>query len=653
MTVQHFGKTMIRLIALAFLLVSCAPAASIPPANTAAPSAIASPINRITPPPTNTSLPENTPTTAPTPVPWGHAIISPETASQVTQLTMWGRGTIYREALVAQNKNLAVTTSLGVYLYRLEDLTLLAFIEGATDFWVSPDGERLATGHLDASIKLWRASDGSLEQTLLYNIGRIAYPFSPEELETFPPEFLQAIQLMPVGSIAFSEDNHTLAAGYGDAHIGLWTIGQDTPKFILSSAYLSSSVENLSTTAEPMALSSDGKYLGVSGPNSLILWQSTNENPLWNKPAYGEGPVFSPDGSILAFIKRTYITRVILLESSSGEEIRQIDPEMDSAYPTSLVFSEDGKTLFITGKKLETNKTVRQTRNVTDNKIIEEIPVVEETLPLDALRVQGHVKLTGVAMLSNQEIQARVTGEQENFLWLLPSDQFTPFREPTALCANGILNVQYLDGTQYNIPVSDHPLCEGAVLVPGQDQALVWTANRLSLVSLPGGETVNLRGYQEKINSFAFGDNSRIMASGTVAPLKGASEIIIWQLDPLKEVGHTEKLDTGDMRIMLFSPDTTFLASAGEMLRLWVVPGGQLHKYIKSYASAMAFSPDGKILVSGDRIGTIHIWQVSNGAELATLKGHTSEVVGLAFTPDGTSLVSASDDGTVRIWGIQ
>src|SRR5262249_35923094 len=35
---------------------------------------------------------------------------------------------------------------------------------------------------------------------------------------------------------------------------------------------------------------------------------------------------------------------------------------------------------------------------------------------------------------------------------------------------------------------------------------------------------------------------------------------------------------------------------------------------------------------------------------LATLRGHTGEVMGLAVSPDGTPLATASDDGSIRIW---
>jgi WD40 repeat protein len=66
----------------------------------------------------------------------------------------------------------------------------------------------------------------------------------------------------------------------------------------------------------------------------------------------------------------------------------------------------------------------------------------------------------------------------------------------------------------------------------------------------------------------------------------------------------------------------------------------------------VAFSPDGKLLVSGSRDQTIRLWNVATGKELKVLEGHTNGVTGLAFLPDSTYLISGSDDGSMRVWGI-
>jgi WD40 repeat protein len=64
----------------------------------------------------------------------------------------------------------------------------------------------------------------------------------------------------------------------------------------------------------------------------------------------------------------------------------------------------------------------------------------------------------------------------------------------------------------------------------------------------------------------------------------------------------------------------------------------------------VAFSPDGKQVVSGSGDETVRLWDAATGAALQTLEGHTDYVRSVAFSPDGKQVVSGSDDETVRLW---
>ncbi len=67
----------------------------------------------------------------------------------------------------------------------------------------------------------------------------------------------------------------------------------------------------------------------------------------------------------------------------------------------------------------------------------------------------------------------------------------------------------------------------------------------------------------------------------------------------------------------------------------------------------LAFSSDGKHVVSGSRDRTARLWDVASGHCLAVLRGHTDIVTRVGFLPDGHRVVSASLDGSIRLWDVR
>ncbi|QSV66732.1 MAG: NACHT domain-containing protein [Aphanizomenon flos-aquae DEX188] len=68
---------------------------------------------------------------------------------------------------------------------------------------------------------------------------------------------------------------------------------------------------------------------------------------------------------------------------------------------------------------------------------------------------------------------------------------------------------------------------------------------------------------------------------------------------------------------------------------------------------AVAFSPDGKVLATGEKDGRVRLWNVITGKELLTLRGHSSGVYSVAWSGDSQTLASGSDDNTVKLWNVQ
>jgi WD40 repeat protein len=66
----------------------------------------------------------------------------------------------------------------------------------------------------------------------------------------------------------------------------------------------------------------------------------------------------------------------------------------------------------------------------------------------------------------------------------------------------------------------------------------------------------------------------------------------------------------------------------------------------------MAVNGTGELLATSTDHATIKLWNVSTGALVKSLEGHTGAVSSLAFARNGNLLVSGSRDETLRIWDL-
>ena len=69
--------------------------------------------------------------------------------------------------------------------------------------------------------------------------------------------------------------------------------------------------------------------------------------------------------------------------------------------------------------------------------------------------------------------------------------------------------------------------------------------------------------------------------------------------------------------------------------------------------TAVAFSPNDKVVFTGSTDNTIRLWDVTQAIPSAiVLTGHTGPITSFAISSDNTLLVSGSADRTARIWSL-
>ncbi|WP_308407569.1 WD40 repeat domain-containing protein [Streptomyces olivochromogenes] len=104
------------------------------------------------------------------------------------------------------------------------------------------------------------------------------------------------------------------------------------------------------------------------------------------------------------------------------------------------------------------------------------------------------------------------------------------------------------------------------------------------------------------------------------------------------------------------------MATTDGTLRLWTVTRPAHPRSLSSpvdaagSVSALAFGPDGHILVAGTTDDTLRLWDVSDPAHPSAtgdpLVGHTGAVNSAVLGPGSHTLATGSDDGTARLWDL-
>ncbi|MBD2654959.1 WD40 repeat domain-containing protein [Synechocystis sp. FACHB-383] len=161
----------------------------------------------------------------------------------------------------------------------------------------------------------------------------------------------------------------------------------------------------------------------------------------------------------------------------------------------------------------------------------------------------------------------------------------------------------------------------------------------------------DLAGFNGIITALNVTPNGKYLIVGT-----GDNTVNLIDIEKQKVV-YTQRSKVNDFSDIAISESGQLMAIAAENnVEIRRVSDGTRIKFLSGHTnkvSGVAFSPDGKILVSvsgGDR--TIRIWDVESGDLLQTLGDNIGPTTSVVFTPDGSQFITGAigDDRTIKFW---
>ncbi len=139
--------------------------------------------------------------------------------------------------------------------------------------------------------------------------------------------------------------------------------------------------------------------------------------------------------------------------------------------------------------------------------------------------------------------------------------------------------------------------------------------------------------------------------------------VVIFFFLQAQRVSQARELAASSIARLQFDPDLSLLL-ASQSIKDAQTPEGEEalrqslfaftpHVDFVGHASAVysiAYSPDGKEVVTASFDKTARVWDVRSGKQVTMLSGHRMLVRTAEFSPDGNNILTASDDGSVRVW---
>ena len=590
-----------------------------------------------------------------------------------------GKGTIEAIAYSPDGKLVAVVGGVGIWLYDAINLTEAGLLQGhtgdvfsggfgyVTSFAFSPDGNMLALGGTDETVRLWDVQ-GKKEIAVFEEHTHVtSVVFSPDgkmiaseggrEAHLWDITSKSEIAVFDeIASFAFSPDGNMLALGGFDKTVRLWDVQEKKEIAVF---------EEHTHKVASVVFSPDGKTIAAEEDwGGVRLWDIIAKSEI----AVFDGIysfTFSPDGNMLAL--GGFDKTVRLWDVQEKKEIAVF--EGHTQWLSSVVFSSDGKTLAAIFECVEpfclddlpmssiSYWDTEMYYSGADDEIIRLWNVAEQR----EIGVLKHPRgAYSIAFSPDGKTLASAGGLFERVrLWDIAQQ-----KEIAVLVGDiGITTeaTKVVETTASVVAFS--PNGKILALGGGSNLYLFDVAEKKQIATLKGGKVIE--GFMHTIHamqSIAFSpDGKIIVAVGSYNWGNGnaSDTVCFWDVAEKKQITVSRGILLSTIIIgsaVAFSPDGKMLAFGDWTIGLWDLAGEKAIYLQKELGyigvSSIAFSPNGKMLASGGRDGMVRLWDVTEKREIAVLSGHTHHVYSVAFSPDGKTIASGGLDNTVRLWDV-